>query len=321
MSDHLTHIRTAATNLGEAQTADVLLFNGDISRNVQQKFVATVTKRRRRPNVILVLVTPGGDIDAAYRIGRCLQKHYGVVTVFVTGQCKGSGTLVAIAANKLVFSEFGELGPLNVQLDKRDHSLEVGSNLDAALVKLQLSSWTAFKEAALAIEEASDGRMTFKMAAELSCELTTRLFGNLYSQIDPIRIGEKSRAMVVAREYGERLSGESWNLQVPGSLEQLVSSYASHGFVIDFEEAQGIFKNVIESKDGFGELMEALGDVGLFPISSTEQDDFMLAYLNREVAGESSQMERPETSNFSAKTDHAHPTGGPAENGDRPVFT
>ena len=284
MSDHLSNIRDAAAKLGEAETADILLFNGEIARNVEHKFIATVLKRKRRPNVILVLITPGGDADAAYLIGRCLQRHYKTVTLFITGRCKGAGTLVATAANRLVFSEFGELGPLDVQLSKQSHALEYESRQDVNVLKqLGRSSRAMFEEVTLAIEQSSGGRMTFKAAAEMSCDLVGRLFGNIFSQIDPIRIGDTLRTATVAREYGERLVGGSWNLQTPDSLELLVTSHSYHGFVIDCEEAQSIFKNVTEAKEGFAELLEALGDVGLLPISSSEQGEFMLAYLNREI--------------------------------------
>ena len=231
------------------------------------------------------MITPGGDADAAYLIGRCLQRHYETVTLFITGRCKGAGTLVATAANRLVFSEFGELGPLDVQLSKQNHALERESRQDvnAALKQLARSSRAMFEEVTLAIEQSSGGRMTFKASAEMSCDLVGRLFGNVFSQIDPIRIGDALRTATVAREYGERLAGGSWNLQTPDSLELLVTSHSNHGFVIDREEAQSIFKNVTEAKEGFADLLEALGDVGLLPISSSEQGEFMLAYLNRDI--------------------------------------
>jgi hypothetical protein len=181
----------------------------------------------------------------------------------------------------LVFSEFGELGPLVIQLGKQDDSGV--ENISAALKQLELSARSMFEDVTLAIEQASNGRAAFKTAAEISSELVGRLFSNLYSQIGSMQIGETSRLVTVAREYGERLAAGSWNLKAPDSLELLVSSYASYGFVIDFEEAQSIFKNVVEAKDGFESLQEALGDVGLFPILSSEQSDFMLAYLNKEI--------------------------------------
>lgn len=59
-----------------------------------------------------------GDPNAGYRIGRALQHNYDDVTLLVVGPCKSAGTLIAIAANKLVIGDMGELGPLDIQLKK-----------------------------------------------------------------------------------------------------------------------------------------------------------------------------------------------------------
>jgi hypothetical protein len=127
--------------------------------------------------------------------------------------------------------------------------------------------------------------------------------GNIYSQIDPIRIGEIFRAIDVARDYAERLAGGSWNLQTPDSLELLISAYASHDFVIDFEEAQSIFKDTTEATAAFDHLQEALGDVALQPISTEEEGDFMLAYLNRELADDPHSETRDRGRNANANSD------------------
>jgi ClpP class serine protease len=41
----------------------------------------------------------------------------------VSGYCKSAGTLIALGANELAFGEHGELGPLDVQIAKRDEVL------------------------------------------------------------------------------------------------------------------------------------------------------------------------------------------------------
>ena len=285
MLDHLAKIRDAAARLGESESADILIFNGEIVRNVELNFISTVFKRNRRQNIVLILVTTGGDADAAYRIGRCLQKYYETTTVFVSGLCKNAGALVATAANRLVFSEFGELGPLRVQLPgKQREAVGYQSELDveAAVKRLGFLSGSLLESVAPPIEQAGGGLVTLQAATEIACNLTSSLFGNIYSKIDPRQIGQTARAQATIREYGQRLADHSWNFQAPDSLELLVSSYPSGDFVIDAEEAQTLFKNVAESRENFEVLREALGEVGLYPMASSEQGDFMLAYLNRE---------------------------------------
>lgn len=73
--------------------------------------------------MLFMLVTTGGDADAAYRLATTLQNHYETITCYVTGYCKSAGTLVAIGAHSLVMSDCGELGPVDVQLYKEDEIL------------------------------------------------------------------------------------------------------------------------------------------------------------------------------------------------------
>jgi len=56
------------------------------------------------------------------------------------------------------------------------------------------------------------------------------------SQIDPLRIGEDMRSMLVAEEYGERLAPNRQE-----AITDLTEDFPSHSFVIDFEIAQDIF--------------------------------------------------------------------------------
>ena len=52
--------------------ADVMLYNGEIWRPMDGQVIHACSTRQRRRNVLLILVTMGGDADAAYRIARCL---------------------------------------------------------------------------------------------------------------------------------------------------------------------------------------------------------------------------------------------------------
>ncbi len=303
-------LEAAAQVLGESEDADILFFNGEISRKIDNKFIRICSQRkRRRANVILVLVTPGGDADAAYRMARCLQSKYARVTIFISGWCKSAGTLLAVGAHRLVMSEFGELGPLDVQVGKRDELFEYGSGLDvdAAIKQLELSAFAMFEDYMLAIERASDGRVTFKTASEISYEMVTRLMGNIYCQIDPMKIGETSRLMTIAKDYSERLAAHSGNLLNEGAIDLLVSSYSSHGFVIDFREASLIFKNVVEANENFQMLQEALGDDALYPVENAPHGEPFLAYLNEE----NTDAAKIDTDGGAAVA--ANPASGPAD--------
>ena len=136
-------IRRAANTVAEAADSDVLLLNGPMARPLDVRVIDLCALRRRRPHVLLVLVTEGGDADPAYRIARCLQDHYDRFSVFVSGYCKNAGTLGALGAHELVIADCGELGPLDVQMSKEDElgATRSGLTVLSALSTLQMKAF------------------------------------------------------------------------------------------------------------------------------------------------------------------------------------
>jgi ClpP class serine protease len=64
----------------------------------------------------LVLHTPGGLVLAATQIARAIFTRKGKVTVFVPHHAMSGGTLLALAANEIIMSEYAVLGPVDPQL-------------------------------------------------------------------------------------------------------------------------------------------------------------------------------------------------------------
>src|ERR1700675_2114673 len=64
----------------------------------------------------LVLHTPGGLVLAATQIARALLTRKGKVTVFVPHYAMSGGTLLALAADEIVMSDYAVLGPVDPQL-------------------------------------------------------------------------------------------------------------------------------------------------------------------------------------------------------------
>ena len=64
----------------------------------------------------IVLHTPGGLVLAATQIARAIHKHQGKVTAFVPHYAMSGGTLIALAADEIVMSEYAVLGPVDPQL-------------------------------------------------------------------------------------------------------------------------------------------------------------------------------------------------------------
>jgi len=64
----------------------------------------------------IVLHTPGGLVLASLQIARAIHKHQGKVTAIVPHYAMSGGTLIALAADEIVMSEYAVIGPVDPQL-------------------------------------------------------------------------------------------------------------------------------------------------------------------------------------------------------------
>lgn len=153
-----------ANQIAEKFDADVLVCNAPIERPLDQLIINLCNNRKRRTNVILLLVTNGGNADPAYRIANCLQEKYDKFTIFISGYCKSAGTLIALGANEIIMSDHGELGPLDIQVFKPDELWEQRSGLTVAvaLKTLEDMAFKMLESSLLKIWARSERQITFK---------------------------------------------------------------------------------------------------------------------------------------------------------------
>ena len=261
-----TEMEQAIEAVSTELDADVILYNGPIIRPYDSLLIQACRERRKRENVLLILVTEGGDAHAAYRIAKCLQTKYGRFFLYVSGYCKSAGTLIATGAHELIMADHGELGPLDVQLDRKDELWETQSGLEITdtLDALRANAFSAFEKCFLTIKARSGGTITLRMAMQMATEMTTGLFSPIYSQVNPLSVGEAGRAMSIATSYGKILIQEGQNIGEE-ALTYIITSYPSHGFVIDRGEAKRLFETVQEPTQLQVDLADRLRHLSLFP--------------------------------------------------------
>lgn len=224
--------------------ADVYAYFGGINRDGYQS-ICNQLKEKSKDKAILFLATNGGDPNAGYRIARALLHTYGAgnFTIMVPTACKSAGTLMCIGASELVIADAGELGPLDIQVNKPDEMFQNSSGLDIlqAISYLENAALTSFSKALVHINRGSG--VSTKTAAGIADGLIGSLYQPIVSQIDPVRLGEMQRAINIAEKYGERLDSYHSNLK-SDALRKLIWEYPAHGFVIDRREAKDLFKKV-----------------------------------------------------------------------------
>lgn len=203
-------LQAAVCAIEDALDADVFLFAGPIERGGDSVICCEIEAVRNRSNAALCLETAGGSPDAAYRIGRAFQEVYGDkarLTLLLDSYCKSAGTLLACAFDEIVMSVTAELGPLDIQITPRDELAHLTSGLihQQALSELQEQAYYMFESYFLDIIEKSGGQIRTRSAMSMASELVIGLMRPLYEQIDPVRLGEVSRANAIGSDYAARL--------------------------------------------------------------------------------------------------------------------
>ena len=257
-------------------------------RPIDRAFINEIRRKKSRKNALLIIDTPGGSAEVAYRMGRAVQRAYitktgtgddcGKFIIYVHEICKSAGTILSLAADTIIMSQFAELGPIDVQLRKDDEIGERTSGLTPhqALETLQVESGSHFLRFFRELRFGSELGFSTKLSADIAAKMAVGLMGSVYSQMDPSRLGEVERHVRVSSEYGSRLKTENVKEQ---TVARLAAEYPSHDFVIDRTEARQLFKNIEKPIDELEKIAEHFASDKPEVMKSGE---FMLDYPSKE---------------------------------------
>jgi hypothetical protein len=303
--------------------ADVYFYNGSIESPRCLQSMETVYAHRGRPKARLFLVTNGGSPDAGYKITRYFQQKYDHFTVVISGRCKSAGTLIAVGANELAFTPYGELGPLDIQMTKVDKfdQLQSGLTIQDSLNTLEDRALNKFFEIVKDYIQSNNGLLSFPAAAKAASDFVTQLYAPVFSRIDPEEVGARARSMRIAADYGRRLAVKGQNLKTAQTLRALSETYSSHSFVIDRQEAENLFQHVREADKNERAIVEALGRYARFEVA--DPTDFVFSPLSTsaiKASGVKSTGPKPGTK-AGAAHGHANPRGNSPKNGGNPQRT
>jgi len=276
-----------ANLVAEKHNADLILYSGEIEDGVADRLINLAKSSDRKENVVLMLATRGGSPDASYRMARCLQRQYKKVVLYIYGICKSAGTLVSVGAHEIILSDFGEFGPLDIQLGKRDELFEMvsGLNITQALNSLNARAQDVFRSTLLDLKSGSRGQISTKLAAEIASNFAIGLHEKIYAQIDPAQLGSIERSINIASDYGKRLKTKNVKQD---TVDKLVSGYPSHSFVIDIEEAKTLFEVVRMPDDTEEKLAECI----LWVTRDPAKEAFVQK-LNKELKNEQGSGDAP----------------------------
>jgi Serine dehydrogenase proteinase len=186
----------------------------------------------------IVLHTPGGEADFAYKLVKFFRRRCKQLNVIVPLMAKSAGTLMCLGADTIFMGEFGELGPVDVQItDPVERGMEPMSPLD------ELKSMEFLRDYAVELFDfftaliIRNSGMSVKDAIRESSPYVSAMVRPLYEKIDPLEVGEHRRALAIGEDYAKRLLKLTDNPVAPTIVDKLVRQYSSHDFGIDFDEA------------------------------------------------------------------------------------
>ena len=197
----------------------------------------------------LVIDSHGGNIHAAYQVIELLRLHAERIHACVPLYAKSAATLLCLGAEEIVVDDLAQLGPLDTQIyeEKRGGKGEFTSALSPfkTLEQLQTFSLETLDIAMKTIVVRSG--MGLDECLKHAIEFVRSTTGSLFTQLDPEKFGEYSRALAVGTEYGSRLLRRftSWDDEKRMEiLEKLVHGYPSHEYIIDYHELEEMGFNV-----------------------------------------------------------------------------
>jgi hypothetical protein len=190
--------------------------------NMDTIYQAVTTLDSRKP-LLLIMDSAGGDIAAAYFIAKiCREYSTDSFEVVVPRRAKSAATLICCGADKIHMGSLSELGPIDPQFE----------GVPALALKYS-------------IEHLAELSRRYPAASGMFAEYLSRSL-----QIEAL--GYYERVAESATQYAERLlrsrrSIEQQDEQISEVAYTLVYAYKDHGFVIDANEAAGIFGTEIVS--------------------------------------------------------------------------
>jgi hypothetical protein len=240
LEDKKEQIQKTVQQVSQELDADIFVFTCDIHYLSATKFIEKINYfSDRKSNIALILTTWGGNPHATFKIASFLKRKYNKLILFIFGICKSSGTLLAIAADEIVMSDLGELGPLDIQVRKEgDIMYESGLNIKQSLDVIGQQAADIFNQCLDSIINDNGYSIPLKTAEEIAQSIAISLLAPVSGQIIPLRLGELDRLTQVAEKYADRLNPAKKKL-----VKYLVSEYPSHEFVIDYEEVRKIFRD------------------------------------------------------------------------------
>lgn len=219
---------------------------------VRSKIISFKMKFPECKEIDFIINSPGGSPDDAYRIIRTLRLNFETVNVIVPFWAKSAATLLSLGASTIVMDEFGEFGPLDMQIGKeRDDSPEYEResvlNDEHSVLRIETRFKEMFEAMYIRIYEHSKINISKHEVSKQLLENLAKFYEPLLKQINPYKLGEKRRILDIGTQYAKRILLQFAGVKIEDSrrfVDFLINECPDHGYVIDYTIVKQFLKFV-----------------------------------------------------------------------------
>ncbi len=193
----------------------------------------------RKRSLWLLVHSPGGLIPSSYVVAKRLRQTFKDITAFVPHIATSGGTIITLAANRVVMGDFSRIGPVDPQVpysqNQESHIVRVSANtMQRALDDLKQD-----------LETTAPDEVTYPY------QVLTR-------QVDPVLLQDWNAELLAVASYMNELLGlaDYERERINRLIASLVYTAHPHDFVVDRERAESYGVNLEEGKDAELELMQ-----------------------------------------------------------------
>lgn len=194
--------------------------------------------------LVVVIDSHGGDARGAYRISSILQRRCSGYLAVIPRLAKSAATFLAFGADGIILGDYGELGPLDVQV-REDFSEPPESALNEVESVQRL--FTDVLEAVDQTMVLLYPRLGMRRAEQVlpyAIELVTETMRPLLEKVDTRLFTKRSRDLKVGEDYAARLLSGRYEWAAAMAIANIfVRGYADHGFIIDHRETLRIVES------------------------------------------------------------------------------
>ena len=206
-----------------------------IASDALDLFVGHLDEMGASEKITLVLYTRGGDTLAAWSIANLLRSFCTHLEVIVPLNCHSAGTLICLAADRIVMTRQATLGPIDPSVNTPLNPEIPGAN-PGATMPVSVEDVNAYLEQARQWQ--GDAH-------------SSEAFGFLSKAVHPLVIGYAFRARSQIRRLGQRLLSFHMTDQVrkDAILDFLCSDSGSHDYTINGVEARNELNLPVEEPE------------------------------------------------------------------------